>query len=146
MSNQVVQLTDKDNNNIYPVAGALKQGSVTTSTIDDGAVTGAKIDFTTLLNNPKFIQAGKVDDVTFQANNSGGGFNDVTFDVAFDNVPIVVVTGSLQTGYAGSVSVTAATTTKFTYLARTTQSAASTGNSIRWIAIDPTILGIKSSS
>ena len=48
MSNQVVQLIDNNNNNIYPVAGALKDGSVTTSTINDGAVTASKIDFSTL--------------------------------------------------------------------------------------------------
>ena len=44
MSNQVVQLTDDNNNNIYPVAGALMEGSVTTSTIENEAVTAAKID------------------------------------------------------------------------------------------------------
>jgi len=47
MANKVVQLIDKDSNNIFPVAGALKDGSVTTSTISNGAVTSAKIDFTT---------------------------------------------------------------------------------------------------
>lgn len=45
MTDKIVQLVDNENNNIYPVAGSLAQGSVTTSTINDGAVTGAKIDW-----------------------------------------------------------------------------------------------------
>lgn len=47
MADQVVTLIDNEGANLYPVAGALKQGSVTTSTINDGAVTADKIDFTT---------------------------------------------------------------------------------------------------
>ena len=47
MANQVVTLIDNEGTNLYPVAGALKQSSVTTSTINDGAVTANKIDFTT---------------------------------------------------------------------------------------------------
>lgn len=48
MADKVVQLVDKDNNNVYPIAGALAQGSVNTGTINDGAVTAEKIDFSTL--------------------------------------------------------------------------------------------------
>lgn len=48
MTEKIVQLVDKDNNNLYPVAGSLKQGSVTTSTINGKAVTADKIDFSTL--------------------------------------------------------------------------------------------------
>lgn len=51
MPNKIVQLIDNEDNNIYPVAGSLAQGSVTTSTINDGAVTAAKIDFTTMPGN-----------------------------------------------------------------------------------------------
>lgn len=51
MADQVVTLIDNEGTNLYPVAGALKQGSVTTSTINDGAVTADKIDFTTLGGN-----------------------------------------------------------------------------------------------
>lgn len=43
MADKVVQLVDKDNNNVYPIAGALAQGSVNTSTINDGAVTVGKM-------------------------------------------------------------------------------------------------------
>lgn len=48
MAEKIVQLIDKDNNNIYPVAGSLKDGSVVTSSIADGAVTSAKVDFSTM--------------------------------------------------------------------------------------------------
>ena len=48
MADKIVQLKDNQDNNVYPVAGAMKQGSVTTGTINDGAVTGVKIDFTTI--------------------------------------------------------------------------------------------------
>lgn len=44
MADRVVQLKDNQDNNVYPVAGALKQSSVTTSTINDGAVTVGKMD------------------------------------------------------------------------------------------------------
>ena len=43
MTDRIVQFTDGEDNNIFPVAGALKSGSVTTSTINDEAVTTAKI-------------------------------------------------------------------------------------------------------
>lgn len=58
MSNQIVQLTDKDNNNIFPVAGSMagesieagmiKDGAVTTAKIADSAVTSGKIDWASL--------------------------------------------------------------------------------------------------
>lgn len=51
MPNKIVQLVDNENNNIYPVAGSLAQDSVTTSTINDEAVTSSKIDFSTMPGN-----------------------------------------------------------------------------------------------
>lgn len=100
------------------------------------------IDLTTLINNPKFIQTGVISNVTFQANNSAGGFTDELFATSFDNIPIVVASGSVGTGMVGGVSVTSVTKTKFTWLARQATSTASTGNQIRWIAIDIIALGI----
>ena len=47
MADKIVQLVDQNDDNIYPVAGAMKDGTVDTNTILDGAVTGAKIDFST---------------------------------------------------------------------------------------------------
>ena len=43
MADKIVQLIDKDGNNVYPVAGSLAQNSVTTSSINDGAVTVDKL-------------------------------------------------------------------------------------------------------
>ena len=51
MTEKIVQLIDNEGDNIYPVAGALKSGSVTTSTIANNAVTAPKIDFSTLSGN-----------------------------------------------------------------------------------------------
>jgi hypothetical protein len=51
MPNKIVQLVDNENDNIYPIAGSLAQGSVTTSTINDVAVTASKIDFSTMPGN-----------------------------------------------------------------------------------------------
>ena len=48
MANQVVTIIDNNGNDIYPVAGALMQGAVTTSTINDNAVTAGKIDWGTV--------------------------------------------------------------------------------------------------
>lgn len=62
MADKIVQLTDDANNNIYPVAGSLKSGSVTTNTIEDEAVTADKIDFSTLT-----ILSGNTDNVTLSA-------------------------------------------------------------------------------
>lgn len=44
MANQIVQLTDSNNNNIFPVAGSMAGGSVETGMLQDEAVTTAKID------------------------------------------------------------------------------------------------------
>lgn len=45
MADKIVTLIDHEGENLYPVAGALKEGSVTTSTIADDAITSSKIDF-----------------------------------------------------------------------------------------------------
>lgn len=43
MANKIVQLQDESGDNIFPVAGGLASGSVTTSTINNGAVTADKL-------------------------------------------------------------------------------------------------------
>lgn len=48
MVDKIVQLVDKDDNNLFPVAGSMKQGAVTTNLLADGAVTKDKIDFSTM--------------------------------------------------------------------------------------------------
>lgn len=54
MTDKIVQLIDKDNNNVFPVAGSLKQGSVNSATINNKAVTAPKINFSTF-----FTQTGE---------------------------------------------------------------------------------------
>ena len=46
MSNNIVQLVDKDSNNIFPIAGSMAGDSVATQMIKDGAVTSNKIALT----------------------------------------------------------------------------------------------------
>ena len=48
MANKIVQLEDKNNDNIFPIAGGVKDDSVTTAMIKGSAVTSDKIDYTTL--------------------------------------------------------------------------------------------------
>lgn len=48
MSNNIVQLEDKDGNNVFPVAGSLAANSIETTMLKDGSVTSDKIDFTTM--------------------------------------------------------------------------------------------------
>ena len=43
MANNIVQLTDYDNNNIYPIAGAAAQGSITKAMLDEGVFVGAEL-------------------------------------------------------------------------------------------------------
>lgn len=43
MANQIVQLTDKDENNIFPIAGGMASDSITTAMLQDGVVTTAKL-------------------------------------------------------------------------------------------------------
>lgn len=44
MADKIVQLQDENGNNIFPIARGLGNNSVTTATIQDSAVTAAKID------------------------------------------------------------------------------------------------------
>ena len=60
MANQVVTIIDNNGNDIYPVAGALMQGAVTTSTINDGAVTANKIDFSTFGDQTNYFDIGNI--------------------------------------------------------------------------------------
>lgn len=46
MANKVIQLVNKDGDNLFPIAGGIAADSITTADIQDGAVTPAKIDFT----------------------------------------------------------------------------------------------------
>jgi len=43
MSNNIVQLTDSDNNNVYPIAGAAAQGSITKAMLEEGVFEGTEL-------------------------------------------------------------------------------------------------------
>lgn len=62
MAEKIVQLIDNQGNNVYPVAGSMKQGSVTTNMLNDGAVTADKIDDGAVTN-------AKIDYSTIQGGN-----------------------------------------------------------------------------
>lgn len=48
MADRIVQLTDEDDNNIFPAAGTMPTGAITTNMLQNNSVTSDKIDFTTL--------------------------------------------------------------------------------------------------
>lgn len=106
----------------------IKNGAITTDKIADGAVKSSKIDFTT------FIKTGTVK-VEYQANNTSGGFANVTFDTPFTNTPIVFAQDLLANGSVSSVTVSKVTTTGFRVLARTTNNSSAGTATINWLAI-----------
>ena len=105
----------------------IKNGAITTDKIADGAVKSSKIDFTT------FIKTGTVK-VEYQANNTSGGFANVTFDTPFTNTPIVFAQDLLANGSVSSVTVSKVTTTGFRVLARTTNNSSAGTATINWLA------------
>lgn len=48
MADRIVQLTDEDDNNIFPAAGTMPTGAITTNMLQNNSVTSDKIDFTTI--------------------------------------------------------------------------------------------------
>lgn len=47
MADRIVQLTDEDDNNIFPAAGTMPTGAITTNMLQNNSVTSDKIDFAT---------------------------------------------------------------------------------------------------
>ena len=64
MANKIVQLQNKDGDNIFPVSAGLASDSVTTDMIQDGAVTDEKIDFSTLKPRWKVVSTSNTNTVT----------------------------------------------------------------------------------
>ena len=100
---------------------------VATADLEDKSVKSSKIDFTT------FIKTGTVK-VEYQANNTSGGFANVTFDTPFTNTPIVFAQDLLANGSVSSVTVSKVTTTGFRVLARTTNNSSAGTATINWLA------------
>lgn len=55
MVDKIVQLVDKDNNNIYPLSRGVAADSIDTNALQDGAVTALKIDAATLKEMGKVV-------------------------------------------------------------------------------------------
>ena len=100
---------------------------VATADLEDKSVKSAKIDRST------FIKTGTVK-VEYQANNTSGGFANVTFDTPFTNTPIVFAQDLLANGSVSSVTVSKVTTTGFRVLARTTNNSSAGTATINWLA------------
>ena len=109
------------------VAPAEEVGAITTNMIADGAVTNTKIDFST------FIKTGTVQ-VEYQANGTGGGFVNVTFDTPFAHAPVVFAQDLLSNGQVSSVTVSNVTATGFRVLARSTLNQSSGIGTVNWLA------------
>ena len=60
MANNIVQLQDKNSDNLFPIAGGMAANSITTQMVQDGAVTTAKI-----ANNA--VTSDKVDFTTYSS-------------------------------------------------------------------------------
>ena len=102
-------------------------GAITTNMIANGAVTNTKINFST------FIKTGTVK-VEYQANGTGGGFANVTFDTPFTHAPIVFAQDVLGNGSVSSLTVSNVTTTGFRVLARTTNNSSAGTATVNWLA------------
>ena len=109
------------------VAPAEEVGAITTNMIANGAVTNTKIDFST------FIKTGTVQ-VEYQANGTGGGFVNVTFDTPFAHTPVVFSQDVLGNGSVSSLTVSNVTTTGFRVLARTTNNSSAGTTTVNWLA------------
>ena len=105
----------------------MANGSVGTSQLINSSVTSDKVDWTT------FIKTGTVR-VEYQANNTPGGFANVTFDTPFKNTPVVFAQDLLANGSVSSVTVSKVTTAGFRVLARTTNNSSSGTGTVNWLA------------
>ena len=100
---------------------------VATADLENNVVTSAKVNWAT------FIKIGTVK-VEYQANNTSGGFANVTFDTPFKNTPVVFAQDLLANGSVSSVTVSKVTTTGFRVLARTTNNSSSGTATVNWLA------------
>ena len=80
-----------------------------------------------------FIKTGTVQ-VEYQANNTPGGFANVTFDTPFTNTPVVFAQDLLANGSVSSLTISKVTNTGFRVLARTTNNVSSGTATVNWLA------------
>lgn len=104
-----------------------QKNKVATADLGNNAVSANNVNWAT------FIKTGTVK-VEYQANNTSGGFANVTFDTPFTNTPIVFAQDLLANGSVSSVTVSKVTNTGFRVLARTTNNSSSGTATVNWLA------------
>lgn len=99
MADKIVTLKDKNNNNLYPAAGAVFADAVSTDSIQDGAVTSDKIDFPSLVASDIYF-VGK-DNITVPAS-----WQQLTIDTKTVTLPspgkYILIGGTTFTDFANS--------------------------------------------
>ena len=100
---------------------------VATADLGKNAVSANNVNWAT------FIKTGTVK-VEYQANNTPGGFANVTFDTPFTNTPIVFAQDLLANGSVSSLTVSKVSNTGFRVLARTTNNSSSGTATVNWLA------------
>ena len=108
MVNKVVQLQNKDGDNLYPLSGGTASDSITTDMLQDGSVTSDKIDFTEFVfapgvrhqvgmtGNGKKIYRTLV--AAIVASDATTGSVAISTDVIPENATIINITGSVTLG------------------------------------------------
>ena len=104
-----------------------QKNKVATADLGNNAVSASNVNWAT------FIKIGTVK-VEYQANNTSGGFVNVTFDTPFTNTPVVFAQDLLANGSVSSVTVSKVTTTGFRVLARTTNNSSAGTANVNWLA------------
>lgn len=148
MATKTVTLKDSNGDTLYPVTDSnvvnINQQKTLAQALDGVVyaedptqeaeptawVKSSDVDWST------FFKTGTAS-VTYQADNSPGGFVQVTFDTPFQNTPVVFAQDNMSNGRVSSLTVSNITTTGFRLLARTSSSQNSGVANIVWVAISP---------
>lgn len=97
MANNIVQLTDYNDNNIYPIAGAAAQGSITKSMLEEGVFEGPELSepSTVAYVATDNIQDGAVTSDKIDYQTLSGSTVTLTSGYAFGTEPIAVKKGGI---------------------------------------------------
>ena len=111
MADKIVQLKDKNSNNLYPISGsslaesvstgAIVDGAVTTPKISDGAVTSDKVNFLT------YMTAGLSSSVTIQSPSSSAPFDRISLNTTFSSRgdDFTLENGHIRCNFTGDVII-----------------------------------------
>lgn len=86
MANNIAQLKDYNDNNIFPIAGGMVADSVTTQMLQDGSVTSDKIDWATIITAS---HAALIFSNVSIASDGGTSTGVAQFDVPADSIAMV---------------------------------------------------------